>query len=222
MTLIKLKKKIEFPDPKFATEDGIVAVGGKMSIDNLVEAYSQGIFPWPQKGYPLLWFCPHERGIINFEKFHVSKSLKKVVKKNKWIVTWDKAFLGVIQNCADSLRPGQPGTWITEELIRAYLAFHKAGYAHSLEVWEDEDLVGGIYGVFVKNIFSAESMFYKKTNASKFALCKLVEKLKLAGLTWMDIQMLTSITEMFGGEYISQNDFLCKLKKEQEKIQIIL
>jgi leucyl/phenylalanyl-tRNA--protein transferase len=214
--------KIDFPDPRLASEEGIVAIGNKMSVENLIEAYSKGIFPWPHQGYPLLWFCPHQRGILEFENFHIPRSLKKVIRKSPWLVTWNKAFLSVIQNCAASPRVGQSGTWISDELIQAYLAFHKAGFACSLEVWEGDELVGGIYGVFVKNIFSAESMFFKKTNASKFALCKLVEKLKSAGLSWMDVQMLTSITETFGAEYISQKKFLQKLKKEQEKPQILL
>jgi leucyl/phenylalanyl-tRNA--protein transferase len=221
-SLMAILMKIKFPDPKLASEEGIVAIGGKMTLENLLEAYSQGIFPWPHQAYPLLWFCPHERGIINFAKLHIPRSLKKLLKKSQWQVTWDKAFLSVIQSCAASPRPGQPGTWITEELTHCYQVFHKAGYAHSLEVWEGEELIGGIYGVFVKNVFSAESMFYKKTNASKFALCKLVEKLKSVGLEWMDVQMLTSITENFGGEYISQEDFLAKLKKAQEKPPILL
>jgi leucyl/phenylalanyl-tRNA--protein transferase len=214
--------KLKFPDPKWATEEGIIAGGGKMTIHNLLEAYGRGIFPWPHQGYPLLWFCPHERGIIDFDKLHIPGSLKKFAKKCEWQFTWNKAFLKVIQNCAASPRVGQKGTWITEELIRAYSDFHNAGFAHSLEVWDGDELVGGIYGVFVKNVFSAESMFYKKSNASKMALWKLVEKLEKAGLNWMDVQMLTSITESFGGEYIRQEDFLHKLKKNQEKPQILL
>jgi leucyl/phenylalanyl-tRNA--protein transferase len=213
---------IEFPDPKLASDEGIIAIGGKMTVENLLAAYSKGIFPWPHKGYPLLWFCPHQRGVFKFEKFHTSHSLKKFIKKSQWKTTWNKDFISVIQSCAATPRAGQPGTWISDELIHCYYAFHKAGFAHSVEVWDGEELVGGIYGVFVKNVFSAESMFYKKTNASKFALLNLVEKLKLSGLKWMDVQMLTSISESFGGEYISQKDFLTEIKKAQEIPQILL
>lgn len=214
--------KISFPDPRFATEEGVLAVGGSMTVANLIEAYTHGIFPWPHQGFPLLWFCPHERGIICFEKFKAPKSLLKLEKKTNWRVTWDQAFLTVIQSCAQVPRAGQSGTWITSELEKAYLNFHQAGYAHSLEVWEAEKLIGGIYGVFVKNVFSAESMFFKKSNASKFALLKLVEKLKNAGLEWMDVQMLTSISESFGGEYVSQQKFLDLVKKSQQSSPILL
>jgi leucyl/phenylalanyl-tRNA--protein transferase len=214
--------KVQFPAPHLASEEGVIAVGGTMTVENLIEAYSKGIFPWPHQGFPLLWFCPHERGIIRFEKFKAPKSLLKFSKKTKWQASWDKSFLEVIQFCAQVPRTGQTGTWITSELEKAYLKFHHAGFAHSLEVWEDGELIGGIYGVFVKNVFSAESMFFKRSNASKFALLKLVEKLKNAGVEWMDVQMLTSISETFGGEYISQNYFLELLKKSQQKSAILL
>lgn len=205
-----------FPHPSHASKEGIVAIGGDLSVETLLEAYSQGIFPWPHEGYPTLWFCPWERGILEFQNLHIPRSLQKYVNKQNWLYTWNQNFAKVIHNCAKTPRPNQSGTWIDDEIIASYEKFHAAGYAHSLEVWENETLIGGIYGVLVKNIFSAESMFYKKTNASKYALWQLVNHLQTLGLTWIDVQMVTPITESFGAQLISQKDFLIKLKQSQK------
>lgn len=205
-----------FPHPSQANKEGVLAIGGDLSIETLFEAYSHGIFPWPHEGYPLLWFCPWERGILEFQNLHIPRSLKKYASKQNWHYTWDRDFASVIRECSQTLRPGQSGTWINNEMITSYENFYKAGYAHSLEVWEEESLIGGIYGVLVKNVFSAESMFYKKSNASKWALWQLVNHLQSLGLKWIDVQMVTPITESFGAHLISQNDFLLKLQQSQK------
>lgn len=210
-------KWIQFPNPSKSTEDGIVATGGALTVDFLVSAYSQGIFPWPHEGYPLLWFCPWERGILEFEDLHFSKSLRKMDRHTSWTTTADKDFAAVIKNCAELPRPGQAGTWITDEVMSAYIELHRAGYAHSVEVWEGEVLVGGIYGVFVKNVFSAESMFYHRSNASKWAFMQLVTFLQKRGLEWMDVQMVTNVSQSFGAKVVSQKEFLDKLRSNQEK-----
>lgn len=211
---------IKFPAPETATEDGVVAVGGVLTVDYLVSAYSQGIFPWPHEGYELLWFCPWERGILDFSEFHVSKSLKKLAKKVAWKWTVDRAFVEVIKSCSETPRPGQDGTWINNEVIDAYIEMHRAGFAHSFEVWDGEELIAGIYGIFVKNVFSAESMFFRRTNASKWGFWELVNYLKKLGLTWIDVQMVTNASQSFGAQLISQKDFLTKLRLEQKKLPI--
>ncbi len=207
---------IQFPEPSKASEEGIIATGGNLSVDFLVSAYSQGIFPWPHEGYPLLWFCPWERGILDFQDLHISKSLKKLGRQTVWRSTVDADFASVIKNCADVPRPGQAGTWITSEVASAYLDLHLTGYAHSVEVWENDVLIGGIYGVFVKNVFSAESMFFHRSNASKWAFWQLVTFLQKLGLEWMDVQMVTNVSESFGAKLVSQKDFLSKLRRNQE------
>jgi leucyl/phenylalanyl-tRNA--protein transferase len=213
-----------FPDPSTATSDGILGYSYTMSSAMLYAAYSVGIFPWPSSDnpnphsveeVPILWFCPHERGILNFADLHVSQSLKKFMKKNSFRVTLNENFSEVILACSKVVRQGQGGTWITPSLIETYQQFHQLGFAHSVEVWENEELVGGLYGVFVKNIFSGESMFHRKDNASKVALLFLIRKLQEIGLQWMDIQMVTPVTKSFGGQLVTQSEYLQMLKQAQ-------
>ncbi|OQW49320.1 MAG: leucyl/phenylalanyl-tRNA--protein transferase [Proteobacteria bacterium SG_bin7] len=199
---------IDFPDPENADETGLVAVGGDLEVETLISAYTKGIFPWPHPGYPLLWFSPKERGIIKFENLHISTSLKKFLKKTDYKITFNKAFAEVMEGCASVPRPGQNGTWVTREMKKAYLKFHQKGYAHSVECWDEKDLVGGLYGVWVGGAFVGESMFFKKDNASKMCLVSLIEFLRSQGHQWMDVQMVTSVVERLGGEYVSQKKFL--------------
>ena len=214
----KFKSSIEFPDPRNAMAEGIVAVGGKLDVGTLYTAYRMGIFPWPQEGYPMLWFSPEKRGILRFEDFHVPKSLDKFLKRNPQIeFSVNKDFRQVIEECAKQPRPGQQGTWILPAMKHAYIDFFDAGYALSVEVKENNILIGGIYGVLVEGLFSAESMFYKKSNASKLALWHLVDLLRQAGHEWMDIQMVTPITESFGGQYVDRETFLQMLKEVHVK-----
>jgi leucyl/phenylalanyl-tRNA--protein transferase len=200
-----------------STPEGLVAVGGNLEIATLQEAYRHGIFPWPQEGLPLLWFSPDPRGILDFKDFHVSRSLIKWDRQHpEWNYTINEAFSKVIQGCRLQKREGQAGTWILPEMEEAYHRLFEQGQILSLEVWENGELIGGIYGVLsmAKNgklLFSGESMFHVKSNASKMAFWKLVEYLKSHGHSWMDMQMLTEVTTSFGGKYISREEFLQKI-----------
>lgn len=206
----------EFPDPNLADENGVLAVGGDLEPDSLVLAYRKGIFPWPMPGYPLLWFSPEERAILRFSKFHVARSLHRVLKKTTFRVTQDLAFDKVIQACAKVPRKEGNMTWITPPMIRAYVNFHKLGFAHSIEVWDGERLVGGCYGVAVDGVFSGESMFRTEPNASKVAIVHMIEHLKKQGLEWMDIQVLTPHMQAMGAEVVSRAEFLKLLSQSQK------
>lgn len=210
-----------FPEPNLADEDGLLCIGGDLGVTTLLDAYYHGIFPWPQEALPILWFCPAKRGILEFNKLHIPKRLRRF--RNSWEGNFriNTSFAEVIDNCKSQARPGQNGTWIIPEMIQAYIKLHNAGYAHSVEAWEDNELVGGIYGVFIGNVFSGESMFYKKPNCSKLCFWYLIEHLQKLGLEWMDLQMLTSITKSFGGEYIKRDKFLKRLVSEHNKPEIV-
>ncbi len=203
---------LRFPDPRSATPEGIVAVGGDLHPDSLLLAYRQGIFPWPSPGYPLLWFCPPERAVLEFEALHVPRSLRAARRQSGLRFTFDKAFTDVIQSCAAMARPGQDGTWITPQIIAAYTRLHQLGIAHSAEAWEGGRLVGGLYGVDVDGAFAAESMFYRAPNASKLALLYLIEHLGKAGLDWIDVQVITPHVERLGARPIPRDEFLDRLR----------
>jgi leucyl/phenylalanyl-tRNA--protein transferase len=212
--------QVNFPDPWILPEDsdGLIYIGGNLSVENLVQAYSAGIFPWPlEEIYPLFWFCPQPRGVLDFVDLHIPRSLKRWQKKHDYQFTFNRAFSQVMQECSKQPRPGQDGTWIIPSMLPAYEKFHQEGYAHSIECWRDGKLVGGLYGVYVNGVFSGESMFHLEPNTSKLCLIETVQKLKSLGLKWMDIQMLTPVTELLGGHYISRRDFLVRLKEEHAK-----
>ena len=212
--------QVKFPDPWILPEesDGLIYIGGNLEPETLVQAYSAGIFPWPlEESYPLFWFCPEPRGVLDFNDLHIPRSLERLRRRGPYRFTFNQSFERVITECAKQPRPGQEGTWIVPTLIPAYLRFHQEGHAHSIEVWRDDQLVGGLYGVFVKGVFSGESMFHTESNTSKLALVEMVAKLKSLGLQWMDIQMLTPVTELLGGHYISRRDFLLRLRQEHHK-----
>jgi leucyl/phenylalanyl-tRNA--protein transferase len=190
-------------------------VDNRISSEILLEAYSFGIFPWPQEDLPLLWFSPPQRGLLFFEDYHVSRSFEKFLKKAPFKVTLNEAFEQVIRNCQKSYRPDQQGTWITEELVSAYVQFHKAGYAHSVECWEGNRLVGGLYGVYVAGAFCGESMFFIETNASKLCLHSLVMFLKSQSFRWMDVQMVTPLLETFGAKYVRREVFQALLTESK-------
>jgi leucyl/phenylalanyl-tRNA---protein transferase len=219
---------IEFPNPRthefsdwvmfgeyyYDTRD-IIGFGGELTIENLRAAYRKGIFPWHIEGLPLPWFCPEKRAILQVEKLHIPKSLRKEREKNLYTFTIDKDFEAVIRECAKAKRNDSNGTWITEGFIEAYIKFHEEGDAHSVEVWEDEMLVGGLYGVDANGVFCGESMFRVKPNASKFALLHLVEHLKARGVTWLDIQVMTPHFEVLGANEIARKDFIDLLEQTQ-------
>lgn len=206
---------IGFPPVDNTDEQGLIGYGGKINLSHLVSAYLQGIFPWPNKDIEVpLWFAPNPRGIIAFENYKPPKSLEKFRKKAPYRISFNACFDVVIRECQEAHK--NDGIWITEEMILGYKELFQNELAYSVECWEPEShtLVGGLYGVCLGNFFSAESMFYKSTNASKIALCALIEQLRLTlGATgWLDTQMITPVVESFGGQYIERSEFMQKLQ----------
>jgi len=197
-----------FPDPALAEEDGLLAIGGDLSIERLLTAYSNGIFPWFSEGDPILWYSPHERCVIYPEKIRISKSMKQVLKQGIFKVTLNQAFKDVILNCATTQRKGQDGTWITTEMQQAYLNLHHNGYAHSVEVWKDDKLVGGLYGLKINRVFCGESMFSHVSNASKTALIFL-SKLHV---DLIDCQLPNDHLMRLGAEMISRESYMEMLR----------
>lgn len=207
-------RTVIFPPVEEATEDGIVAAGGDLEIDTLKAAYQSGIFPWPiSVEFPLAWFSPDPRGILEFKDLHVSRSFEKFLKKSPFTVSFNQAFSKVIRACAVTPRKGQRDTWITPEIINGYERLFQYGEAYSVEVWHEEKLVGGLYGVAMGDFVSGESMFMKEDNASKLALYSLIHVLSKNGIQWLDTQMVTPVVEQFGGKYISRKKFLKKIKE---------
>jgi leucyl/phenylalanyl-tRNA---protein transferase len=201
-----------FPDPHYTLADGLVMVGGELNLETLLEAYSFGIFPWPHEDYPLLWFSPVQRGVLDFANLHWPRSFQKFLRQHAYRLTCNLAFADVMAACSQVPRPGQNGTWITPEISAAYLEFHRAGYAHSVECWEGDVLVGGLYGVYVAGVFAGESMFFHKPNTSKLCLWWLIERLRDQGHSWMDTQMVTENLKTLGGCYIKRDEFLERLE----------
>lgn len=206
--------KYDFPDPALADENGIVAFGGDLHPQRLLAAYHSGIFPWYDENQPILWWSPDPRMVLFPEKLKISKSMKQLLRREKFTVTYNQNFKAVISGCAEVKRKGQNGTWILPEMIRAYLKLHELGYAHSVEVWNKEKLVGGLYGIYLpdRKIFCGESMFSKESNASKFGFIRLVEKLKTEHVQLIDCQVYTEHLESLGAEEISRERFLHFLK----------
>jgi len=202
---------IWFPDPALADEDGLLAIGGDLSAERLLLAYSHGIFPWFSDETPILWYSPHERFVLFPDKLKISSSMKQLIRSKRFRITFDQNFEEVINACAAIHRPGQPGTWITGNMRRAYIDLHRKGFAHSIEVWQNDHLVGGLYGVTVNQVFCGESMFSKVSNASKLALVTLCNNLDFK---MIDCQMHTPHLESLGAEYISREAYLGILKGE--------
>ena len=204
--------------PPYPKDSEIIAVSDELWPEILMNAYDNGVFPWPmefEEGIP--WFSPLKRAILDFSKLHIPKSLLKAKRQSKFNFTIDKNFKSVIEACSQSPRPGQDGTWITPSMIQAYVKLHELGRAHSIEVWDHNQLVGGIYGVNASGAFAAESMFYKKSNASKLALLFLIDHLKTKGLEWIDIQVMTPHMKKLGAKEIKREAFLELLKTTQSK-----
>jgi leucyl/phenylalanyl-tRNA--protein transferase len=207
-----------FPDPRTASPEGIVALGGDLHPETLRLAYGQGIFPWPHQGLPLLWFCPPKRAILDFQSLHVPRSLAKARRKARLHFSIDCAFDAVIHACRTAPRPGQEGTWITPAMMRAYKTLHREGDAHSVEAWDEVgNLVGGLYGVDAGGAFSGESMFHHVPNASKLALLFLVDHLRKQGADFIDIQQLTPHMQLLGAVEIPRDAFLARLKRARER-----
>ncbi len=203
-----------FPSVEEASEKGLLAVGGGLSPQRLLDAYSRGIFPWYDSSQPVLWWSPDPRMVLFPENLKISGSMKQLLKKEVFKVTFDKAFSEVVDHCANIKRDGQNGTWITPEMKQAYLQLHELGVARSVEVWQGEELVGGLYGIYLKEkkIFCGESMFAKVSNASKYGFIHLVQKLQEEDLRIIDCQIYTPHLESLGAEEIPRTEFLKFLK----------
>jgi leucyl/phenylalanyl-tRNA--protein transferase len=204
-----LDHRLRFPDPRAADDEGLVAIGGDLSAPRLRLAYRSGIFPWTVN--PITWWSPDPRAIFELEQFHVPRSLAKFLRKQPFEITRDRAFRQVMQGCA-APAPGRGQTWVAPEFIEAYTRLHKQGDAHSVECWRAGELVGGIYGVCIGGFFAGESMFHRATNASKVALCHLVEHLRARGFALFDIQMITPATRQLGAVEIPREEYLKRLK----------
>lgn len=209
---------IQFPDPQTANEDGLVALGGDLSIQTLLTAYTKGIFPWPMgDNIPLPWFSPDPRGVIYTKDFHVPRSLKRSLNKD-FTITFNQQFKEVIHNCAFTLRAKETGTWITHEIYQAYLALFRAGHAYSVEVIKNDKLVGGLYGVIIGEIVAGESMFSHVSDASKIALFHLNEKLLENNIAFLDTQIISNVVTSLGGKEIPRELFLENLKKANRSL----
>lgn len=200
-----LDERLLFPDPSLAEDDGLLAIGGDLSANRLLMAYQNGIFPWYSEETPILWYSPHERFVLHPNELRITKSMRQVLNSGRFTVTIDHDFEAVIQACAKAPREGQDGTWITSEMQEAYINLHQLGYAHSYEVWENEVLAGGLYGVAVGKAFCGESMFSKVSNASKTALVALATSGKY---DLIDCQVHTEHLESMGARFISRNDYM--------------
>lgn len=213
MPVFQLSEDLIFPDPEYAEEDGLLAVGGDLSEDRLLLAYEMGIFPWYSEGSPILWWSPDPRLVLMPEKLKVSRSLRQVQKKKLFRVTMDTAFEATIRSCADVHAGKSEGTWITDEMVEAYCNLHKSGFAHSVETWHDDELVGGLYGVSLGSAFFGESMFNLMSNASKVAMVHLVGHLRRWGFRLLDCQVTTAHLKVMGAEEIPRTRFLSLLGK---------
>lgn len=221
--------EINFPNPRhhrfsewvlfgeyYYNARDIVGFGGELTLKNLCNAYRRGIFPWHVDGLPLPWYCPEKRAILEFDELHLPRSLRKEWKKTDFTLTIDRDFRAVIENCARTVRSDGHGTWITKDFIRAFTEFHRSGHAHSVEVWDGAEMIGGLYGVDAGGVFCGESMFHHRSNASKFALLHLIEHLRARGATWLDIQVMTPHFEALGAKEIPRAVFLDKLEAAQK------
>ncbi|GAA4828614.1 leucyl/phenylalanyl-tRNA--protein transferase [Algivirga pacifica] len=201
--------ELSFPPAYLAEEPGIIAVGGDLSPDRLIQAYAGGIFPWFHPGDEPLWWSPNPRCVIFPAKIKISKSMRQVLRKGQFTVTFDQNFEGVIDNCQKIYREDQQGeTWISEELKASYMELHRRGFVHSVEVWQDEELVGGLYGGYMGKCFFGESMFAKASNASKVGFIMLAKNLEEKGFELIDCQVHTPHLESLGAEMIPRADFL--------------
>lgn len=212
MPIFRLVDEPIFPPPDYADPSGLLAVGGDLSKERLLEAYRLGIFPWYSDDQPILWWSPDPRLVLDLKDFGISRSLRKTLKKGVFQVTFDHAFEQVIQACAVVPRAAQNGTWITEEMQEAYINLHGLGYAHSVESWFGGKLAGGLYGVSLGKAFFGESMFHLKTDASKVALATLVEKLKSWDFHFIDSQMTTEHMVRLGAKELPRRIFLKRLQ----------
>ncbi len=199
-----------FPELDSATPDGLLAAGGDLSPARLIAAYQQGIFPWFNEGEPILWWSPDPRLVIATNAIHISRSLQKTLRQNRFTITFDHAFLDVMTACA-APRPAEQNTWINHDMIAAYTVLHQQGFAHSVECWQDNELVGGLYGIALGSMFFGESMFSRQNNASKIAFVHLCQQLSQCGFPLIDCQVSSPHLMSLGAENIPRQDFIAKM-----------
>jgi leucyl/phenylalanyl-tRNA--protein transferase len=213
----RLSREVAFPDPELAEPDGLLAVGGDLSPERLLTAYAAGIFPWYGDDTPILWWSPDPRLVLVPGWLHVGRSVERTMRRGRYRVTADTAFETVIRSCATRDRPGQDGTWITGDMIDAYLRLHRLGFAHSFEAWEDRELAGGLYGVSLGAAFFGESMFADRPDASKVAFVRAVEWLARCGISLVDCQVRTDHLVRFGAREVPRKEFLAQLAAALER-----
>ena len=210
--MVILKKEILFPNVETANRDGIIAIGGDLSQERLILAYKSGIFPWYNEGEPIVWYSPDPRMVLYPKKLEISKSMRSVLNSGKFKITFNQNFEEVITNCKMIDRKDQPGTWITDEMQKAYIGLHKTGIAKSVEVWQNDTMVGGLYGIDIGHGFCGESMFSKVSNASKTAFIHLVQKCEKENYKIIDCQVYNEHLASLGAEEISRKEFIKILK----------
>jgi leucyl/phenylalanyl-tRNA--protein transferase len=211
-----LSRAIVFPPPERANEHGLLAVGGDLSPERLLLAYRSGIFPWYDEGLPILWHSPDPRCVLLAGELHVGRTLRRVVRQGEYEVRYDSAFERVVRACAKTPRPGQDGTWITSDMVDAYVRMHELGYAHSVESWQEGELAGGLYGVSLGSMFCGESMFTWKPNASKVALVTLAARVAAWGFRVIDAQVPTPHTMALGAHLWPRSKYLVALREALE------
>lgn len=211
MPVYRIPKDLVFPPPDLADPSGILGVGGDLSAERLLLAYASGIFPWFSEGQPILWWSPDPRMVLPTDQLRVPRSLGKIIRRGDYRITLDTAFSQVIRACGEVPRPGQDGTWITDGLLLAYTRLYELGFAHSVEAWDGDDLVGGLYGVALGRFFSGESMFARVPDASKVAFVHLVRQLQRWDFPLIDAQVHTEHLARFGAVEIPRGDYLARL-----------
>ena len=212
MAVFRIPDEHLFPNPRLADPSGLLGVGGDLNPGRILLAYRMGIFPWFSTGQPILWWSPDPRMVVEPSTLHVPRSLAKRIRRRDFRVTLDQAFEEVIRACADTPRPEQEGTWITEAMLDAYCTLHLQGHAHSVEAWEGDTLVGGLYGVSLGQLFSGESMFSLRSDASKIAFVHLVRQLTIWNFRLIDCQVYTKHLARFGAFEMSRNTYLERLE----------
>ena len=211
MPVYQLSEDLAFPSPHLASKEGLLAVGGDLTLTRLLLAYSLGIFPWYSEGEPILWWSPDPRLVLYPNELKISRSLYKVIKKGAYTITIDHAFDRVINDCAQVRLENQEGTWIVDEMVKAYCYLHESGFAHSVEAWADDRLAGGLYGVSLGRCFFGESMFTRVSNASKVAFVSLVQHLRSLDFALIDCQITTGHLTRFGAREIPRSRYLKEL-----------